>query len=52
MKIEMDFDDIQKECTDKGSEATSLKGAKNSLSFLQQNDMQAMISRNKQKNKY
>ena len=47
--IDMDFGDAQKECINKGSEAVTLKGAENSPSFSQQNDVEAVISHKKQK---
>ena len=45
----MDFGDAQKESIDKGSEVATLKGAENSLSFLKQNDVRAVISHKKPK---
>ena len=47
--IDMDFGDAQKECINKGSEAVTLKGAENSPSFSQQNDVEAVISHKKSK---
>ena len=45
----MDFGDAQKECINKGSEAATLKGAENSPSFSQHNDLEAVISHKKPK---
>ena len=46
----MDFEDVQKEPIDKGSEPTSLKGAEYSPSFLQHNYVEPMISHKKDAN--
>ena len=47
--IDMDFGDAQQECINKGSEPATLKGAENSPSFSQHNDVEAVISHKKPK---
>ena len=46
--MDMDFGDAQKESIE-GSDGTLLKGTENSPSFLQHNDVEAVISHNKPK---